>query len=1180
MDRKFKNEVIKASAGSGKTFQLSNRYIHLLLSGVPVERILATTFTRKAAGEIFDRILSRLGKAAASEEAVRNLSKEIFGNPEVLQRQSLERLLADLARNLYKIRVSTLDSFFMKLIRNFSMEVGLPDSWKIVDESYQTRLINQAIRAALENTPRNTAIRLMYLLFQGETSRNFQKQIFNLANSLLDILYQSKPDAWEKLPHSKGPDPQDLNAALNDLQTAIDTNNLPKTSKGELNTPFLKAVQKVLAAGESGSWENLADAKLILSVLDHSLIFSRVDFSSLSQLVQALEIIVEQVRVFIVNPLSDQTRATRSLLEQIGSFLKDLKFNEGAYRFADFPLFLEGKLAADQIIHRLDAKTEHLLLDEFQDTSPLQWRIIEQFANLILAPNRQPGDHSSFFCVGDRKQAIYGWRGGVAGILDHVETLPNIDPPSSLLSNWRSSPIIIDTVNQIFRNLLVNPVLCGALRGNPYENQEVLSSAAGAWSSKYEEHQSSPKTKDLKGYCSLESAPLFLDEDLHRGDVRKYLDLISGESEEDPDSGESPDCGSGSEEIALKEFSGQKGLTLGYSISRIMELHKDHPEATIGVLTRSNDMIGKIVSLLRKQGIECSEEGGTALANSPAVKAVFSFLKIADHPGNTIALFHVASTPPFSKYFGIDENNYNDREVGERLSSLIRNKILSNGLSRVVNALAEILAPSCDSRDQEHLGKLVELACQQEENNLVRIDTFLDSAQTMKFETPSASKIRVMTIHKSKGLEFDIVVLPQLDNSITPKQENVITYSAKITDPYDVVVRWIAKEKKSWVPGEFRYYLDLFMQRKFEEEFCNLYVAITRAARQLVMIVSPEKSEAPEDSNYAMEKAAREAEKKSASKKNEPYSAHTNENILRAALVKSASPESPNDPFYPSVLWSLGDPDWDDARVDSLDDHQIGKKEEAQTDPLSPDGQRSVFPEIKNDLISEIFGESKEDPDSPPEHAPSWKSGHQWTDPGKFTYGTAIHRCFEEIEWLDDHLPDPDLLRSVLVPILFQEELIESTIQDFYASCEKPAIRSLLTFSEYNRPGPTPVHVRANIHNPRWLVERERPFSGISKSGSVSRGIMDRLVLLYDGNRVVGADIIDFKTDRLFDPQGNLIDPEMGNDLFEHYQNQLNEYAKRISWRYSLDFSHISRRLAFVSCDRVVEVSGSPLSGS
>src|SRR6266851_2885185 len=128
----FTHKVIRASAGSGKTHQLTSRYIGLLAAGVDPDTILATTFTRKAAGEILDRVLDRLAQAAGDRAGGKALGEQIGRRD--LEPGDFTRLLRTLLLGLHRVRIGTLDSFYIKLAGSFGLELGLPPGWSIGEE--------------------------------------------------------------------------------------------------------------------------------------------------------------------------------------------------------------------------------------------------------------------------------------------------------------------------------------------------------------------------------------------------------------------------------------------------------------------------------------------------------------------------------------------------------------------------------------------------------------------------------------------------------------------------------------------------------------------------------------------------------------------------------------------------------------------------------------------------------------------------------------------------------------------------------------------------------------------------------------------------------------------------------------------------------------------------------------
>src|SRR5688572_18016908 len=136
------NTVIRASAGTGKTHQLAVRFLGLLARGVSPDEILATTFTRKAAGEILDRVLFRLAEAAAEDGKARSLAEEI--GDDTLSRERCRDLLVKSARQLHRLRVGTLDSHFIQVAGSFALELGLTPGWSICEPQEDDLLRDEA----------------------------------------------------------------------------------------------------------------------------------------------------------------------------------------------------------------------------------------------------------------------------------------------------------------------------------------------------------------------------------------------------------------------------------------------------------------------------------------------------------------------------------------------------------------------------------------------------------------------------------------------------------------------------------------------------------------------------------------------------------------------------------------------------------------------------------------------------------------------------------------------------------------------------------------------------------------------------------------------------------------------------------------------------------------------------
>jgi len=139
--------AIRAAAGSGKTFQLTNRLLELLCSGATPSSVLAATFTRKAAGEILERLMLRLSAAAASQKASDELARQL--SLRGLERSQLLDLLGRLVQQLHSLRICTLDGLFASLAGGFTLELQLPAGWRIVEAHEDERLRQEAVRAVV-----------------------------------------------------------------------------------------------------------------------------------------------------------------------------------------------------------------------------------------------------------------------------------------------------------------------------------------------------------------------------------------------------------------------------------------------------------------------------------------------------------------------------------------------------------------------------------------------------------------------------------------------------------------------------------------------------------------------------------------------------------------------------------------------------------------------------------------------------------------------------------------------------------------------------------------------------------------------------------------------------------------------------------------------------------------------
>ncbi|MFC1758483.1 UvrD-helicase domain-containing protein, partial [Planctomycetota bacterium] len=596
----YSNELIRASAGTGKTFHLSNRYLRLVLNDVPVTQILATTFTRQAAREILDRILFRLATAAETDESASDLAMALGIGLEFASgdtsgdtsggekggesfRDRCMRKLRELTASLPRLRVSTLDAFFAQIAQSYSLEIGLPPGWRIVEETEETAIRNQAIDRYLGIGKPERVVKLMHLLSKGKAERSVSRMIADTVIDLHSLYLDSDLKAWKRLSQVKMLDDAELEEAVMAL-SSCDTDQL------DVVKAFKPAKEKDCNRAAAGQWDSFLANGIAKKLAAGQTTFGRGAKNTIPESLEALyQPLVQHAVALMRNQVVVQTESTYTLLDGFDTQYQDLKHRTRSLRFDDINRsllpFANGK-AFQQIAFRMNDQINHLLLDEFQDTSLDQWRVIRPFARHVATDGSK-----SFFCVGDVKQAIYGWRGGDADILNQMhQQLPDIEA-MELADSYRSSSVVIDFVNQVNRGIANHPSLNG-------DEQK----ASQDWCDAFPQHATA--RKELPGYVTMETARVAVDED-----------------------------------------DSQVDLVLDRCADRVSEVVRACPTASVAVLTRSNDAVGKMIFRLQQRGVGASELGGNPLTDSAAVQVILSRLRIADHPGDSAAFFHLQNSP-------------------------------------------------------------------------------------------------------------------------------------------------------------------------------------------------------------------------------------------------------------------------------------------------------------------------------------------------------------------------------------------------------------------------------------------------------------------------------------------------------------------------------------------------------
>jgi len=1057
MDPPCPHVVIRASAGTGKTFQLTHRYLSLINAGASPAQILAVTFTRKAAREILDRLFGGLAEAAHSATTLQALQQHMTGP--TLDRGRCVELLKALLRDLHQLQISTLDSFFVQIARGMALELGLPVDWQIVEERDDQRLRTEALQALLAEEDLAELVNVLRLLSKGEAPRSVGAVLDAVTTALYTLAQLTDAQAWHALPR---PSPLSQ-AAVEDVLQQLATLNFS-------DARFTKARNGDIAAARREDWATLVSQGLAgRMTLGEDTYYSKPIESAV---LDAYHPLIHHAHAMLIGEIADQTEATWRVFDGFHQAYQHLKLRHRAFRFEDITQVLAGTLTSktlDHIDYRLNAPMAHLLLDEFQDTSLTQWSAIRPFADRVTT---QEGH--SFFCVGDGKQAIYGWRGGVAELMDAVVAQVPKVTEVQLDCSYRSSQIVMDTVNTVFGTLDANPVLSS------------YHAVVTSWSQRFTRHTTA--RTGLHGHCRVLTAPAAYEEET------------------------------------------QAVVTLQRAATEIARLHREHPDQTMGILVRRNLSVAQLIALLRHvHGIAASEEGGNPLTDSVAVQLILSILRLIDHPGDTVARFHVAHSP-LGPMVGLE--HYDDHAEAYRVALDLRQRLMTMGYGQTLYGWVQALAHCCDQRELNRLLQLVELAYGYEPQATERPTDFVAYVGAKKVEDPSAASVRVMTIHQAKGLQFAIVVLPELDVPLEGQAPPVVVGRAAPTQPIEAVCRYVRKELRPILPAQFQAMFEAHTTQVVNESLCLLYVAMTRAMQALHIMLAP-------------------------SRPHEKTVPKTLAGIVRAALCGEAM-AAPD-----TVLYEHGMPDWQPQHA------ATASAESATGDAEEPE---ALSIQLRAPGTRRARGLER----VRPSHAAAGPLVRvaDLLRPGSSqarARGGILHAWLEHIEWLDDGEPDPALLRKGAQPFLAAGLDIEAELHAFHRLLTISQTRSMLSRCGYENPAALGFSAAccAELQHPNVALQvlRERPFA-IHEDEAIVHGIIDRLVLFCQGKKVIAADILDFKSEVI-----SISDTVEIDGAVARYRSQLALYQRAIARQYALDADRIMTRLFFVQCGIVQSVT-------
>ena len=1029
--------LILASAGSGKTFRLTNRFIALLAIGEDPSSIIATTFTRVAAGEILTRVMARLADAALGGPQLAELRAHAAPR---LTAGHASQMLSKLIGSLGSVGVQTIDSMFIRLAAVVSMELGLPPAWSIEDESADAVRRVDAAEEALRvtagshgHTEDDALIELLREASRGEPGRSVHASLMRFVHAGYDALVTAGPD--ESLWSNPRPPTELLDeASLADAIARLRAVALPATKTGTVNKTWAKAHAALVVAVEQQDYLAAASSTLAEAVRTSGT-FSRVPVPEVYA--AAAEPVVRHAVSAVLVQRTQAVRAVRTLLERFADAYLSRKRRDGALRFEDVPrLLLEQERwgsGLDRLYYHLDARLRHLLLDEFQDTSATQFRLLEPIIDELVSGDGG-SEGRSVFCVGDPKQSLYVWRQAEPGLLPGMSRRWPIFDLEHLSRSWRSSPVVLDAVNRVFS---------GVSSRAPFAGQRC----AAAWDELFETHDAA--RAELPGEARLHIAA-----GAERAEQRReHVDELA--------------------------------------VSLVRETLTRRPDFSIGVLVRKNARVRALIDRLRTAGIDATERGGAPLTQTPACAALASLLWLIDYPGDTACAHHVR-LGPFAAAAELPEDNAIPLWASRRRARLHR-----SGLAAYLTHLVAQVATGCDAGGLARLRQAIELAERVDSGELGEREpsALATLLRERRVESTHQSRVQVMTVHQSKGAEFDAVVLCDLDGGRSSGAGEVIVDRPNPTGPAAAVTIRPRSEIARLQP-ELQDLVDRADQRTKLESLCVLYVAMTRARRRLDMVIEGAGKQQPAERHAAVLREALQ-----------PDADLNTPGVAWEQRVGDWALEPEHHGSHPSPVNAHGRPQ-PERIAWTLRERAVPRARRARRISAAGLSQRDA---VSSGVVPPRDGAEPGSPDHGGEHrqAPAGTAKADaavGVDPGDRQQaairGEAVHAVFEAIRFIEDEpLPRPNECAEILRDRGLGGELADRWGAAIAQSLRSGPLREALSRARYADWRPTSIETRA-----------EAPLLARLGDDLLSARI-DRVVIARDTNgRAVRAEIIDFKT--------------------------------------------------------------------
>jgi len=812
--------LVSASAGSGKTTLLTQRFLQLLMSDkIPhngLRNILAITFTNNAAAEVKQRILEHLKKAYFKDKEALGLLTEVLSiDSEAVSRRAGD-ILETILQNYSDFQVLTIDSFLTRVLKVSALEFGLTPDFDVALES--ASMLDEAFNVLADDllTDRNKRELLGELVTLINQNQNSGSRF--IWNPYEKISSEVKKIYGLLASHAGEPIEDENQAEAVKLMEDI-VQKVLQIDRAATESGFEKKVwfQKVVAAARDGNIQEIVDKSLDQTVLIKS---KGAGFISCSDKLESLkaELAESRGRYILMAARNYYKPYVRAHVLLRGA-LEKTKILGGIIYIGEAIKMLANALKASlvpEVYFTLGERIHHFLIDEFQDTSPIQWASLRPLIENSLA------EKGSLFLVGDTKQSIFTFRGAdwqiMHRMLEHEEFPSVICRKKSLETNYRSTGAVVEFPKKVFREIV------------PQHIDPRIANMSGL-----AEYQQNVK-KDAKG--------------------RGYVEVCMFDETDEVSENTKPE----KEKL----------------LSVLKECHRrGYNYGDIAVLTARNRDVVNVSRWLNESGIRFVSHSSLDVRMRKITGEILALLKFLDSPIDDLSFAVFILGDIFGALAGGPGNRESLRscifEHGSRqkpdepLYSLFRAKypglwdeyfeVLFNlvGYLPVYDLVAEVYKRfnlfKIFPEEEATLVRLLEVIRNHEESGSNSLKDFLGFAEEDSEDTvwnigisASEDAVSVMTVHKAKGLGFPVLIVLMYDSR--PRANTLYFYE----DEEGIRLLRITATVKDYSEQLSAVY-DAENARRRVDDLNKLYVALTRA-REEMYVISVRKSAARQPSEF------------------------------------------------------------------------------------------------------------------------------------------------------------------------------------------------------------------------------------------------------------------------------------------------------------------------------------------